>query len=195
MPASGVTTSCPSDRVIDSGEEWQRGMWRSGGSLTASRALDSALAAAGRRQCAEIGQGGRGDSDDNLATDDDRRCDDLLTAGAPTRSVPRFANGDRHAAARLVTEAMAWSRGIPSIRNFDTTVGRSNTRNVRPGAVMSEEIVSGQTPSLVAASPTGHVMCAVRPLPTSNRIPRARAARTSGSTRPAASSRLCGGGA
>ena len=44
--------------------------------------------------------------------------------------------------------------GIPSIRNFETTVGRSKTRKVRPGPVMSDEIVSGQKPSRVAASPT-----------------------------------------
>src|SRR6516164_3040923 len=119
-----------------------------------------------------------------------------MSAGAPTLSVPRSSNAGNMRAAFTVAQAITWLSGMPNIRNFDMTLGKSTTPGLlRDMAFQSVENVSGQKPCLVARSTMSQLKWPPPPLPKSKRMPRRRAADTSGNSRPWSSRMLLGGGA
>ena len=76
------------------------------------------------------------------------------------------------------------------------TLGRSTTPATDRLVVLpSVEMVSGQKPAAMTWSTMSHRTCPVRPLATSNQMPRRRASSTAGSMRPASSTMALGGGA
>jgi len=74
------------------------------------------------------------------------------SAGAPTLSVPRSSNAGKTRAALTVAQAITCVSGMPNMKNFDITLGKSTTPVVRDCVFQSVEKVSGQNPCRVAFS-------------------------------------------
>ena len=98
-------------------------------------------------------------------------------------------------AALTVAQAMTSLTDMPKPSNFDMQFGKSTTPVVRLMTFQSVENVSGQKPWPMICSTMSQRMWSLTPLPTSNTMPRRRAASTSGSSRPLSSTIAFGGGA
>ena len=68
-----------------------------------------------------------------------------MSAGAPTFSVPRSLS-EKIRDGFTVAHSITWDSGIPTIRNFDITLGQSMTPVVRLMEFPSVDSVSGQKP-------------------------------------------------